>query len=71
MSWVGRTVLLVDGSATMRYYYAILLKRLEFTVMVAESAEEALTLMENTVPSLILTDIVLPKMSGIDFINTV
>jgi DNA-binding response OmpR family regulator len=71
MSWVDRIVLLVDGSATLRYYYAILLKRLEFTVMVAESAEEALALMENTVPSLILTDIVLPKMSGIDFINTV
>lgn len=71
MSWIGKTVLLVDGSATLRYYYAILLKRLEFTVMVAESAEEALMLMENTVPSLILTDIALPKMSGIDFINTV
>jgi CheY-like chemotaxis protein len=71
MSWDGRTVMLVDGSATLRYYYAILLKRLEFTVIVAESAEEALILMENTVPSLILTDIALPQMSGIDFIKTV
>jgi CheY-like chemotaxis protein len=71
MSWDGRTVLLVDGSATLRYYYAILLKRLEFIVMVAESAEEALMLMENTIPSLILTDIVLPQMSGIDFIKAV
>ena len=71
MPWDSRTVLLVDGSDTLRYYYAILLKRLEFVVMVAESAEEALRLMESTVPSLILTDIVLPQMSGIDFIKRV
>lgn len=71
MSWDSRTVLLVDGSDTLRYYYAILLKRLEFIVMVAESAEEALRLMESTVPSLILTDIALPQMSGTDFIKTV
>ncbi len=71
MSWDGRTVLLVDGSATLRYYYAILLKRLEFTVMIAASAEEALMLMQSTVPSLILTEIALLKMSGIDFIKTV
>ena len=61
----------MDGTDTLRYYYAILLKRLEFTVMVAESAEEALRLMESTIPSLILTDIALPQMTGIDFIKTV
>jgi len=71
MSWDSRTILLVDGSDTVRYYYAILLKRLEFTVMVAESAEEAFRIMEGTVPSLILTDITLPQMSGIDFIKAV
>ena len=71
MSWDSRTIMLVDGSDTLRYYYAILLKRLEFTVMVAESAEEALRLMESTIPSLILTDIALPQMTGIDFIKTV
>jgi DNA-binding response OmpR family regulator len=67
----GRTVLLVDGSATIRYYFAILLTRLEFTVIVAESAEEALSLIESTIPSVILTDIVLPQMSGTDFIKAV
>jgi CheY-like chemotaxis protein len=66
----GKTVLLVDGSATLRYYFGILLKRLKFTVMIAESAEEAFSVMEGTAPSLLLTDLVLPKMSVIDFLRT-
>jgi len=69
MSWADRIVMLVDGSATLRYYYAILLKRFEFNVMIAESAEEALTLMQGTLPALILTDILLPRMSALDFIK--
>lgn len=71
MTWDGKTIMLVDGSATLRYYYGILLKRLAFTVMIAESADEASTLMERTVPSLILTDISLPGMSCVDFIKMI
>ncbi len=71
MAWDGKTVMLVDGSATLRYYYGILLNRLAFKVMVAESAEEASTFMEMAVPSLILSGISLPGMSGIDFIKTI
>jgi len=66
-----RTVLLVDGSATMLYYYGILLKRLEYVVFTAASAEEALKIMESTVPSLVLTAISLPKMGGIDYIKKI
>jgi CheY-like chemotaxis protein len=66
-----RTVLLVDGSATILYYYGILLKRLEYVVFTAASAEEALKIMESTVPSLVLTAISLPEMGGIDFIKKI
>jgi CheY-like chemotaxis protein len=76
-SWEGaeimgraiRTVLLVDGSATMLYYHGILLKRLEYAVLTAGSAEEALKIMERTVPSLVLTAISMPAMGGTDFIK--
>ena len=71
MAWDDKKVMLVDGSATLRYYYGILLKRLAFTVMVAESGEEALKIIQNTVPALILTDVTLPRMSGIEFIQTI
>ena len=69
MAWDGKIVLIVDGSATLRYYFGILLKRLSFTVMIADCAEAALGLMQDIVPSLILTDVSLPAMSGIDFLK--
>jgi twitching motility two-component system response regulator PilH len=71
MVWENRMVMLVDGSATLRYYYGILLKRLDFTVTAAGSAEEALAFLKDMLPSLILTELPLPGMSGIDFIRTI
>jgi CheY-like chemotaxis protein len=66
----ARTVLIVDGSATMLYYYGILLKRLEYTVLTAATPEDALKTMELAVPSLVLTALSFPRMTGIDFIKT-
>jgi len=71
MAWEGKIVMLADGSATLRYYYGILLKRLAFSVMVAESTEEALKVMQDAVPSLILIDGVLLQTGGSDFIAKV
>jgi CheY-like chemotaxis protein len=66
-----RTVLIVDGSATMLFYHGVLLKRLEYAVLTAATPENALKIMERTVPSLIITEIEFAKMSGIDFIKTI
>ncbi len=66
----ARTVLIVDGSATMLYYYGILLKRLEYTVLTAATPEDALKTMELAAPSLVLTALSFPRMTGIDFIKT-
>jgi len=64
-----KIVMLVDGSATLRYYYGILLKRLAFNVMVAASAEEALEIIKDAAPSLVLIDSVLLQTGGPDFIT--
>jgi CheY-like chemotaxis protein len=66
-----KTVLIVDGSATMIYYHGILLKRLEYAVLTAASPEDALKIMDHICPSLILTAISFPSMSGVDFIKTI
>jgi len=66
-----RTVLIVDGSPTMLYYHGILLKRLEYAVITAATPEDALKIMEQRVPSLILTATFFPSMNGVDFIKTV
>ena len=66
-----RTVLIVDGSATMLYYHGILLKRLEYTVLTADTPEHALKVMDHKIPSLILTAISFPSMNGVDFIKAI
>ncbi len=66
-----RTILLVDGSASFLFYLAMLLKRLEYKVGTARSAEEALRMMELSAPSIVLTELALPQMSGLNFLKTV
>ena len=66
-----RTVLLVDSSASILFYLAMLLRRLEYKVMTARSAEEALRIMEAETPSLVLTELYLPQMSGMLFLKTI
>jgi CheY-like chemotaxis protein len=66
-----RTILLVDSSASILFYLSMLLKRLEYKVTSARSAEDALRMMEDSVPSIILTEIDLPRMSGVDFLKKI
>lgn len=54
----------------MLYYHGVLLKRLEYTVLTAATPEDALKTMAHTVPSLVLTALSFPRMTGIDFIKT-
>ncbi len=65
----ARTVMLVDKSSTLRYYHGRLLTRLDYAVLTATSPEEALMIMERTDPSCVLSGLVFPMMSGIDFIK--
>lgn len=66
-----RAILLVDSSASLLFYLAMLLKRLEYKVMTARSAEDALRMMEENLPSVVVTEISLPQTSGIDFLKQV
>jgi CheY-like chemotaxis protein len=66
-----RTVMMVDGSATMLYYYGVVLKRLKYAVLAADTPEHALKITDRLAPSLILTAISFPRMNGVDFIKTI
>jgi CheY-like chemotaxis protein len=63
--------MLVDGSATMLYYYGIVLKRLKYAVLAADTPEHALKITNRAIPSLILTATSFPFMNGVDFIKAV
>ncbi|HUI44668.1 MAG TPA: response regulator [Nitrospirota bacterium] len=64
-----RFLLVVDGDGSHLYYTGILLQRLEYTIHTIKTAEEALEIMNVARPSLILTEVELPRMNGIDFLK--
>ena len=66
------TVLVVDDSAVDRKLVSgLLLKQAGLKVELATSAEEALTNLETMHPAVIVTDLVMPGMSGLDLVSKV
>jgi two-component system response regulator PilR (NtrC family) len=64
-------VLIVDDDLSMRQMVSILLKRSGYSVEVAASGEEALGAIENDWPDLVITDLNMPGMNGIDLLVAV
>jgi CheY-like chemotaxis protein len=64
-----RSLLVVDGSASYLFYMAMVLKKLEYAVKTATTAEDALQSMKGSPPSLVITDTVLPYMSGVNLLK--
>lgn len=60
---------LIDDSATMLMSMEMLLKRAGYTVTKSESAEAAMTALESISPRLIITDLNMPGMNGIELIK--
>lgn len=59
-----KKVLVVDDSATERYFLTDILLKNGFTVSTAESGEEALQKVKADKPQLILMDVVMPGQNG-------
>ncbi len=64
-----RLLILVDSDGAHQYYASILLQRLEYTIYTTKTAEEALEIMDISIPALILADANLSGMSGLEFIK--
>ena len=64
-------LILVDGNATELFSTGMLLQRLEYNVFTAGSAEEALRFMEIARPSVLITELLLPNMSGMDLLTRI
>lgn len=60
------SALIVDDSSTERKILMSYLQELGITVSTAESGEEALEKLSNTIPDLIILDVVLPGKSGFE-----
>jgi CheY-like chemotaxis protein len=58
------TVLIVDDEADMRESIAVILRADDYKIAAAASAEEALSIIDKSVPCLILMDVSMPGMGG-------
>jgi CheY-like chemotaxis protein len=67
---VARTVLLVEDSDAIRDAFTILLEDAGYVVLGAATGTEALRLAEERVPDLVLLDMGLPDMTGLDVVRT-
>ena len=65
-----RRVLVVDDEENLRLVLKTLLKRHGYDVEVAENGEQALGLVDTFGPDVILTDVRMPKMNGLDLLAT-
>lgn len=63
---VGRVVLLVDDSRAQRRILRLLLERSGYEVMEAESGAVALSVCENRSPDFIISDWMMPGMTGLE-----
>ena len=65
----ARTVLLVEDSDAIRDAFTILLEDAGYTVLGAATGTDALQLAEERVPDLVLLDMGLPDMTGLDVVR--
>jgi len=64
-----KSVLLVDDDLTLREMYSERLKADGFTVEMAKDGEEALQKAKDIHPNVILLDIMMPKINGLDVLK--
>jgi two-component system response regulator AtoC len=65
-----RRILVVDDEENLRLLVRTILRREGFEVEVASSGEQALALVETFGPDVVLTDVRMPKMGGLDLLGT-
>lgn len=64
-------VLIVDNEKSMRDFLAIVLRKEEYLVETAEDGDQAVKVLEKEIFDLVLTDIKMPRMSGLDLLKKV
>ena len=65
------TILIVDNSTSDKAHLKNILKARNFTLKIVNSAEDALMILESFNINLIITDVKLPQMNGVNFIHKV
>ncbi|HSI21006.1 MAG TPA: response regulator [Verrucomicrobiae bacterium] len=69
MAYEGTTILLAEDDVILAELYTDRLKQEGFTVVHANNGEDALKMVTEYNPSLIILDIMMPKMNGLDVLK--
>ena len=67
----AKTVLVVDDSMLIRHSVCRFLEERGFIVEAASNGVEALKVLEHFVPDLIITDLSMPRMGGVELVSVV
>lgn len=67
----NRAVLVVDDQWTAREVLALAFEAAGFSVVSAEDGDEALRIVEERKPAVVVTDIHMPRMNGREFARTI
>jgi len=65
------TILVVDDDVSIRLYLSSLLKKRGYTVIVCENAEDAITQLQENEITMVLSDIKMPNVSGIELLEEI
>lgn len=65
---MAATILVVEDSPVIRQLIELHLRNAGYVVMAAEDAPSAAKLMQKMTPDLIISDIRMPKISGLEFV---
>lgn len=71
MAEAGKSILIVDDDLTLREMYVERLKAEGFTVDAAKDGEEAIQRAKLNHPNVILLDIMMPKINGLDVLKMI
>ena len=64
-------LVVVDGNPAELFSTGMILQRLDYTIFTAGSAEDCLRFLEIARPAAIITELLLPRMSGMDLLSRV
>lgn len=67
----SETILVVDDEASMRNLNEAILGAQGYMVLCAEDGEQALSILENTVVDLVISDVIMPKMDGYELAHLI
>lgn len=67
----NNSILVAEDDSSIRKFYRVILAKNGFDIHEAENGKEALSLYTAVVPNLIITDINMPIMNGLEFIQNI